>query len=112
MIMSSDKCYGWPAEHMLPVDCKEGQVGCESVDKQGGVICRVVFLRVKVLTHATHAYTNKHIVSCISMDGFFIVSVNGRRSDRLSLSPSNTSLINTTHKSHVRFSSPSDLKSC
>lgn len=73
MIMSSNKCYGWPAEHLLPVDCKKGQVGCESVDKQGGIICRVVFLRVKVLTHATHVYQQTHSKLHISVNDFFVV---------------------------------------
>lgn len=63
--MSSNKGYSWSAEHLLPVDFEEGQSGCESVDKQVGVVCRVVLLRVKVLTHATHAHTTKHIVSHI-----------------------------------------------
>lgn len=61
MTMSGNKCYSWPAEHLFPVDRKEGQVGRESVDKQGCIVCRVVFLRVKVLTHATYAHTTEHI---------------------------------------------------
>lgn len=65
--MGSDKCYGWPAEHLLPVDFEECQVGCESVDKQGGVVCRIVLLRVKVLTHATHAHTSDHIMKAVSL---------------------------------------------
>lgn len=65
MIMSSDKGYGWSAEHLLPVDFEEGQGGCESIDKQVDVVCRVVLLRVNVLTHATHAHTTEHIISHI-----------------------------------------------
>jgi len=62
MIMSSDKGYGWSAEHLLPVDFEEGQGSCVSADKQVGIVCHVVLLRVKVLTHATHAYTTKHMI--------------------------------------------------
>lgn len=63
--MSSDKGYSWSAEHLLPVDFEEGQGGCKSVHKQVDVVCRVVLLRVKFLTHATHAHTTKHIISHI-----------------------------------------------
>lgn len=64
--MSSDKGYSWSAEHLFPVDFEEGQGGCESIDKQIDVDCRVVLLHIKVLTHATHAHTTKHIISHIS----------------------------------------------
>jgi hypothetical protein len=47
---------------LLPVDFEEGQGSCVSADKQVGIVCHVVLLRVKVLTHATHAYTTKHMI--------------------------------------------------
>jgi len=65
MIMSSDKGYSWSAEHLLPVDFEEGQGGCKSVHKQVDVVCCVVLLRIKFLTHATHAHTTEHIISHI-----------------------------------------------
>lgn len=74
MIMNSDKGYSWSAEHLLPVDFEEGQGGCKSVHKQVDVVCCVVLLRVKFLTHATHAHTTEHIISHIRIiqDNFIV----------------------------------------
>ena len=72
MIMSSNKGYSWPAEHLLPVDGEEGQVGCKSVGKEGCIICCVVLLRVKVLRHATNAHTTAHISYLLRMLDFTI----------------------------------------
>lgn len=65
MIMSSNKCYGRPAEHLFPVHGEEGQVGCKYVGEEVRVVCRIVLLRIKVLTHATYAHTTKKHISYV-----------------------------------------------
>ena len=62
MIMSSNESYGWSAEHVLPVDGDERQVGYKCIGKKGSIVRHVEFLSVKVLAHANKTRTLlKHV---------------------------------------------------